>query len=45
MNMILLYTMKPVNALNMSIEPGSTAVGNERTPSFGKVQVESMNML
>ena len=42
---VVYHEIKPVNALNMSIEPGSTAVGNERTPRFGKVQVESMNIL
>ena len=42
---VVYHEIKPVNALNMSIEPGSTAVGNERTPRFEKVQVESMNIL
>lgn len=42
---VVYHEIKPVNAFNMSIEPGSTAVGNERTPRFGKVQVESMNIL
>lgn len=42
---VIYHEIKPVNALNMIIEPGSTAIGNERTPRFGKVQVESMNIL
>ena len=35
---VVYHEIKPV-------KPGSTAVGNERTPRFGKVQVESMNIL
>ena len=42
---VVYHEIKPINALNMSIEPGSTAVGNERTPRFGRVQVKSMNIL
>ena len=42
---VVYHKIKPINALNMSIEPGSTAVGNERTPRFGRVQVKSMNIL
>ena len=42
---VVYHEIKPVNALNMIIEPGSTAIGNERTPRFEKVQVESMNIL
>ena len=42
---VIYREIKPVNALNMSIEPGNTAIGNERVPRFGKVQVEFMNIL
>lgn len=44
-NFVVYHEIKPINALNMIIEPGNTALGNERTPRFGKVQVESMNIL
>lgn len=44
-NFVVYHEIKPINAIDIVIEPGNTANGNERIPACRRVCMENMNML
>ncbi len=43
-NLVVYHELKPIDALEMTIEPGTTADGNDRVPKIQPVPVESMSI-
>lgn len=41
---IIYHSLEPINAFRVSINPGSTADGNERIPSLGALEYASANL-
>ena len=39
-NVVCYHEIKPINALNIELEVGNTAVGNERVPVLNNIELE-----
>lgn len=44
-NFVVYHEIKPINAIDIVIEPGNTADGNKRIPACKRVCMETMNIL